>query len=474
MKNFVIFQLDQLASRALRVYGNNDSYTPNIDKLCESGVAAEAAYSPCPLCQPARAALWSGQYSHRNRVWSNGRAWPITPLDDTFPALGEEFRKAGYKAVHFGKKHDGGALRGFECSEERETRIADEDKRFPFNMDSYADKYTLDEAIKFISSYSFDKPLCMVVDFINPHNICGFVGKNKGPHEPFSGPLPQLPENYEFDDIINRPTPVKYLCCSHVRQAQTVGWSDDNFREYLAAYYYYLSVADRYIGEIINRLENSKIKGDITYILLSDHGDSMAARGSVTKQVTLYEEVTRVPFIFSGALVKSRGIAKGICSTLDLFPTLLSLAGIERPNGLDGVDISQILTGNTLPKREYVTSEWFTEWGYTISPGRMIRKDNVKYIRYLEDDGEELYLLDRDPFEKHNVAKDEPELLANMRALLDSYIKDSEDPFYSLPVKADKRWRSHSCGYQNHRGPTAPEELSSNIAKVNVSLVRNQ
>ena len=92
MKNFVIFQLDQLASGALSVYGNNDSYTPNIDKLCESGVAAEAAYSPCPLCQPARAALWSGQYSHRNRVWSTGRSWPITPLDDTFPALGEEFK----------------------------------------------------------------------------------------------------------------------------------------------------------------------------------------------------------------------------------------------------------------------------------------------------------------------------------------------------------------------------------------------
>ena len=95
-------------------------------------------------------------------------------------------------------------------------------------------------------------------------------------------------------------------------------------------------------------------------------------------------------------------------------------------------------------------------------------------LNNLEDDGEELYLLDRDPFEKHNAAKDEPELLANMRALLDSYIKDSEDPFYTLPVKADKRWRSHSCGYQNHRGPTAPEELSGNNAKVNVSLVKNQ
>ena len=458
MKNFVIFQLDQLAWRALKVYGSKDSYTPNIDKLCDNGVAAEAAYSPCPLCQPSRAALWSGQYSHRNRVWSNGRNWPITPLDDSFPALGEEFKKAGYKAVHFGKKHDGGALRGFECSEEKETKIPDEDQRFPFNMDTYADKYTLDETLKFISSYSYDKPLCMVVDLINPHNICGFVGKNKGPHEPFSGTLPPLPENYEFDDIENRSTPVKYLCCSHVRQSQTVGWSDDNFREYIAAYNYYLSVADRYIGSIIDSLEHTPIKDDITYILLSDHGDNMASRGSVTKQVTLYEEVTRVPFIFSGSLVKSRGIAKGICSTLDLFPTLLSLADIKRTEGLDGVDISQIVTKGTLPEREYVTSEWFTEWGYTISPGRMIRRGNVKYIRYLEDNGEELYLLDKDPFEKKNVAKENEKLLAEMRALLDSYIKTTDDPFYSLTVKADKKWRSHKCGYQNHKGITAPED----------------
>src|SRR5574344_3017599 len=106
MKNFVIFQLDQLSWRALKVYGSKDSYTPNIDKLCDNGVAAEAAYSPCPLCQPSRAALWSGQYSHRNRVWSNGRNWPITPLDDSFPDLGEEFKKAGYKSLHFGKKHE--------------------------------------------------------------------------------------------------------------------------------------------------------------------------------------------------------------------------------------------------------------------------------------------------------------------------------------------------------------------------------
>ena len=88
----------------------------------------------------------------------------------------------------------------------------------------------------------------------------------------------------------------------------------------------------------------------------------------------------------------------------------------------------------------------------------MIRRGNVKYIRYLEDNGEELYLLDKDPFEKKNVAKENEKLLAEMRALLDGYIKTTDDPFYSLTVKADKKWRSHKCGYQNHKGITAPED----------------
>lgn len=456
MKNFVIFQLDQLSWRALGACGS----TPNIDRLAENGISAEAAYCPCPLCQPSRAALWSGQHSHRNRVWSNGRSWPVTPLDESFPALGEEFRRAGYETRHFGKKHDGGALRGFTCSDEGELVIPDERPEFPFNMDTYADAYTLSETKKFLSEWSYDRPLLMVVDFINPHNICGWVGRNKGPHPVrVEGKLPPLPENYVFDDIENRPLPVQYLCCSHVRQSQTVGWSDDNFREYIAAYHYYLSVADRYIGEIMKALEASPIGDDITYVFLSDHGDNLASRGSVTKQVTLYEEVTRVPFIISGKGVKARGSARGICSTLDLFPTLLSLAGLPVPLGLDGMDISSMAENGTLPDRPYVTSEWFTEWGYTISPGRMIRRGDVKYIRYLEGNGEELYFLDEDPHEKVNRASDASvrNTLHEMRALLDKYVTETDDPFFTLEVKADRRWRSHKCGYQNHEGKTAPE-----------------
>ena len=461
-RNILMFVLDQLSARALEEYGGY-CHMDTISSLASDGVVVDGCYCSYPLCQPSRASLWTGQHPHRNRVWSNGRQWPITPVDQSFPALGEAFSNAGYEARHFGKKHDGGALRGFICSEEKEKRIPDEDPAFPFNMDTYADAYTMDEVLSYLGSRNDERPLFMVVDLINPHNICGWIGKNKGAHTdaPIDGELPELPPNFYFDDIGNRPLPVQYLCCSHVRQGQTSEWNEENFRHYLAAYRYYLSVADRNIRDVLDAYRKAGLMDGSLIVFTSDHGDNITARRSVTKQVTLYEEVTNVPLIFSGPAVQEKGIRRsGLSSLLDIFPTLLSFAGIDGSSlRLDGVDISSVIAGGELPAREYVSSEWFTEWGYTISPGRMIRQGNIKYMRYLEGNGEELYDLSTDPYEKRNIARDEDRkaLLEHMRALLEKHLEMTEDPFLSLEVKADPRWRSHRLGYENHRGPTAPE-----------------
>lgn len=462
-KNILVIVLDQLSWRALKVFGG-EADTPNIDRLVSTGVVADAAYCTFPLCQPSRASFWSGEYPHRNQVWSNGKAWPITENDATHPALGDTFSKAGYCCRHFGKLHDGGALRGFICDEEKQTRIADEYDCFPFNFDTYCDVYTADKASAFLRSYDGRRPLLMVADLINPHNICGWIGHNKGMHKdckvPF--PLPSLPPNYEFADISNRPLPVQYLCCTHIRQGQASKWNDENFRHYLAAYYYYLGVADRHVGHILEALEESCIAENTLIVLFSDHGDNMASRHSVTKDVTMYEEVTRVPLIFSGPGVTHREKpVKGLCSLLDIFPTLCSYAAIPSPCNLDGMDISSLLEKGELPWREYVVSQWFTEWGYTISPGRMIRNDRFKYIHYLEGNGEELYDLHEDPHEMRNIASIEyyKSELEKMRKLFRKYIEESSDPYLSLDYKVENRWRTHPVGYHNHEGLTAPEVM---------------
>lgn len=459
-KNIVVFVLDQLTWRALPAYGNKVARTPNIDRITEDGLSIDGCYTTCPLCQPARASFWTGRYPHETGVLSNGNKWPETGIADDLPTLGETFLNAGWQTVHFGKTHDQGALRGFLCEPEKEQSMAAEEAAFPLNTDSFRDAYTAEAACSFLEKRQDKRPLLMVADLVNPHNICGWVGANQGVHAGVrcQYPLPQLPENFDFEDIENRPAAIRYICCTNNRQAQAAGWTSENFREYLRAYYYYLSLADRFVGAVLDSLEKNGYTAENTlFVLMADHGDGMAAHGLVTKQVNFYEEITRVPMIFKGPGVQP-GRREGIVSLLDLFPTLCGFAGIDGPEGLRGLNLTETLHGGRFPERKYIACEWHTEWGYTVSPGRMIRTDRYKYTRYAEDGAEELFDLVKDPFEKKNAAKNPAYtgVLEEMRGLLREHEEVTNDPFETLQWKADKRWRSHPAGYQNHHGITAP------------------
>lgn len=480
-KNMIVFLLDQLTWRALPAYGNSFIRTPNIDRIVQDSLVFDGCYTSCPLCQPARAALWTGRYPHETGVLSNGRKWPEHGIPDSMTTLGEVFSRAGWQTVHFGKTHDGGALRGFACEAENEIVFPEEDPAFGLNMDSYRDRYTVEAACRFLENRRDERPLLMITDLVNPHNICGWVGKNQGSHTGIYSdlPLPPLPENFAFEDIQNRPAAVRYICCTNNRQAQTQGWTSDNFREYLRAYYYYLSLADRSVGAVLDALQKQGYTRENTlFILTADHGDGMAARGQVTKQVSFYDETTRVPLIFQGAGV-CPGRREGIASLLDLFPTLCGQAGIAAPDGLRGMDLSPMLAGNEMPERNYVAAEWHTEWGYTVSPGRMLRTRRYKYTRYIEDGGEELFDLEKDPLEQRNLVPDAVKAAAGksagvtetaveardcvialeaMRSMMKRHLEMTDDSFETLSWKADPRWRSHPVGYRNHRGIAAPME----------------
>ncbi len=456
--NFLVIQVDQLTDRALKAYGGRYC-NEAIDSLFSSGVAFNSCTCQYPLCQPSRASLWSGLYPHQTNILSNGRRWPVEDLADSVPTLGSVFKSNGYKCVHFGKTHDAGALRGFEIENEDAIEIG-ENPQFPYNQDTFRDVYTSKKANEFLSSYGWDKPLLMVVDFVNPHNICGYVGKKKDTRIEDPSGLPELPSNYNFDDIENRSKSIQYICCSHNRQSQVATWTENEYRGYLGAYYHYLSLVDKQIGTLIESLTNTKGYDNTYIVFLSDHGDSMAARGAVTKQVAMYHETVNVPLVFSGPLIEKKGMIDALAENLDLFPTLCDLASIDIPSTCEGISLKDAIINGIRPQREYAVSEWFTEWGYTISPARMIATEDYRYIYYLEDGKEELYSLKLDPYEKYNVAeKAEYEIvLKKMRLYLEDFIKRSNDPFYHQTVYAPVRWRSHKVGYHNHVGIAAPME----------------
>ncbi|MDX9979073.1 MAG: sulfatase-like hydrolase/transferase [Lentisphaeria bacterium] len=458
--NILIVMADQLAWKALPAYGDSFLATPHIDRIANRGVRFDRCYTSCPLCQPARPSLWTGRFPHETGVLSNGRNFPVEPVSAAIPTLGELFTAAGYRTAHFGKQHDMGGLRGFAHIEpQKEAEVEPEHPAWPVHYDTRRDRYTRLRTVEWLRETPADQPFILVADLQNPHDICSWIGVNQGEHADIAPPggLPPLPANFETGDLAQRPLPVQYICCSHNRMSQAAVWNEENYRHYLAAYYHYCRRLDGEVGHILDALETRADAADTLVFFLSDHGDNMTSHRLVTKQVSFYEETTRVPFLAAGPGL-APGSRSALVSHLDLLPTLCDLAGIEPPAGLWGRSLRPLLENGKDEAHPYVVSEWHTEWGFTISPGRMVRSQRYKYTRYIEDGGEELYNLQADPGETRTLVRDpaHQEILAEHRAILDRHLQETADPFLSLTWKADSRWRSHPVGYPNHCGPAAP------------------
>ena len=461
--NILFITADQLSFRAMPAHSGL-AKTPNLDRIAQSAIQFDRCYTPCPMCQPARASFWSGRYPHETTVISNDGMFRREQIDPSLVTLGDVFAAAGYETMHFGKTHDAGALRGFTCAEGAMAEVSGP-AAFPYTGDTKFDRHTADVAADWLRTPR-EKPFFAAVEFVNPHNICEWIGANEGVHENAEdmGKLPPLPENFRFDDIENRPRAMQYLCCSHRRQAQTAGWTDENFRAYLAAYYHYIERFDLELGLVLDALDASGQADNTLIVFTADHGDHMAARGMVTKHAAFYEEVTRVPlYIRLPGAKDAKGAKKHVdaaVSLIDLFPTFCAFADLPAPNGLRGVDLLALAAGNTAPQ-EAVFSEWHTEWGYVIAPGRMVCTDALKYTNFIGD-GEELFDLRKDPFEARNVIHD-PAYRAEaeaMRAKLAAYTTETNDDFFTLAPReavTTPGWKTHTLGLQYHHGPAASD-----------------
>lgn len=460
MKNILLIICDQLSATALKCYGNSYVNAPNIESLADDGVIFNNTYTACPLCQPSRASFWTSKYPHQTKVTSNLQYLGFDALSDEIQTMGELFSNNGYDCIHFGKKHDYGSLRGFKIVESEWITRDRDNPAITYDYETYLDEDTTRKIIDYISSYNKDIPFLAVADLQNPHNICNYIGENELGHKDFglTKDLPPLPDNFYFNDIHNRPEFLQYLCCAHRRQSQVTNWSEDDFRHYLYAYYYYIELVDKQIGRILDCLEQSGQRDDTLIVFFADHGEGMASHQLVTKYGAFYEETNRVPLIFSGKDIESPRRIDGLSSLIDIMPTIAQYAGIEC-NNCEGISLYNQLIGKTdYTNNTYVISEWFDEFsGYTI-PGRMYLDSEYKYTIYLENNSEELYDIKNDRLETTNLAV-KPEfncILEEYRDKLTRHINNIGDDFFSLETCYDtSRYRQHKPGITNHTGANA-------------------
>ncbi len=438
--NVVLIVMDECKASSIGCYGNNDSYTPNIDEFSKNSITFMQAYSVFPKCVPARTALLTSRYPHTD----GHRTLPGFEVRRDENNFVLEMKKHDYRTAMFGKNHtvqeDAFEIffdefqkhrEGLDVPWERRDFEKDDNLFRAFyrgdfsDINSMADTIATNKAIDFITR-NVDKKFFLLLNYNAPHppytDIKPYVDviKKKNVKLPPKEDLNRLP------DVIKM-----YRMVYNLEML-----SDGDWRKVIEAYYSLISYVDDQIGELINHLKKLNIYDNTIIIITSDHGDFAGEHGCVEKWDTLfYDCLIRVPFIISCPRIK-KGECKteAMIETVDIAPTVLELCGFKVPSWMHGKSFVDVLHGETdfhkaevfseggveesaLEKAVHYNSEehkkrhpnyyWkqvlMIEYPWTICRSKMIRTKDWKLI-YRINGTKELYDLKNDPNEFNDVS----------------------------------------------------------------------
>ncbi len=423
---------DQQRADTMGVAGTPGVRTPTMDALAREGVRFTHAFCATPQCSPARAALLTGRYPHRTGVMGNVPASKVPagqspPLDPAIPGLGKVFAAAGYETAYFGKWHLGGnpGRHGFAVHEGARLQGADVASRTVNFIDSR------------VKGVDKRRPLLLMASWINPHDIYHIrrAEKRAFPIDPNA----RVPASVD-DDLPTKPFPQRhYLAEDQGKPFREC--SHEQWRRYVSFYNHLTQKVDAEIGEVIGALRRRNPQTLIVFT--SDHGDLGGAHGLPFKGPAMYEELIRIPLIVSWPGKLEPLVTNALVSHIDILPTLCDLAGIDAPEGMDGMSMRPILSSDPRRRpvwRDAVFAEYYGKQNWRV-PIRMVRTGTWKYVRYARY-GEELYHLTADPHELTNLATTAEHRTTRQRLAdrLDRWMEQTGDPFPKLTV-TDRKGR---------------------------------
>jgi arylsulfatase A-like enzyme len=449
--NMLVIMADQQKATAIRMYSRIGIPTPNLERLAARGTRFDQCYTPHPLCVPARVSFWTGRYTHEHGARTN--EIPMPPTERHFADL---LREQGYRLALFGKNHCFPAPeeeRLFDdryvfshqgpepeqCESAREAEVVRwirSPQRTPgklvgparVNPYAAADCPTaiLERCVtRFLDRQGADdRPFCAWVSIPDPHGPLQCPEPYASMHPPASIELPPWRDG-DLDGKMERAR-------VFAEMFDYAGLSEDEIRFRVSIYYGMIRFLDDAVGRMLDALERRGLAEDTIVVFTSDHGDYSGEHRLTDKSSTFLDCMTRVPLIVSwpGHLPEGQ-VDRNPVSLLDVMPTCLGLAGIERPAGIDGRMLPG--TGDD-PPRDAVFSEygaggprltladarrlmdypWQEErpaipllrWREAEGHPKMVRMGRYKYVFDPMDEVDELYDLEADPWELSNVAAD--------------------------------------------------------------------
>jgi choline-sulfatase len=463
--NVVVFLADQFRYDAVGCNGGQICRTPAIDALADQGMRFGRAYTPLALCSPARASILTGLYPHNHGLLANMRnfngVFDNALLRHTgYPEL---LKDAGYQTAYVGKWHmpeEGNKSRwGFSDwytdrdwieSLATEGVVFDRGKNEVQRMEwgeqaKFCGRSTL-PAEQMQESWCSDRTIKLIEEYSSRTQPFAIVTGYYGPHFPYSVPAPydtmyspdDVPELLNFqDDSSTKPT---------VQQKERLRWNSghlswSDWQNVIAHYWGYCTFIDNQISRVIESLKNQNVYDDTVIIFTSDHGDMLGSHRLFNKGYNMYEETHRVPLIIRWPeKISSAKLCTDFVSTTDLMPTLLEVAGIEKPSNIDGRSIVPLLEGYSDNRRDSVFAE-FHGYETALCTIRMVRTDRWKYI-YNPCSEDELYDVDSDPGELCNLVSDlgHKHILRRMKGRLVQWLRDTHDT-----IAVEDNWKS--CSY---------------------------
>ncbi len=428
-------------------YAGGPPRTPNIDRIAARGVAFNHCYTSCPICAPARIALAAGMqagriasnsndsYLHRStttyyqRLRDYGyRVGAVGKLDlaktggppglagdlprnyvwgFTHPVETEGKWAAGTRPTAFGPYTKLLEDRGLQAKLHEDYRyrssVSFPEASYPSILpdELFADTWIGQRSVQWLEEIPRDAPWHLFVSFV-------------GPHDPFDPPAKYVEpyENMDMPPAIDADLtgkPAWLGASGHYDPAEAEDVAKAR-RHYCGA----IEAIDDQVGFILQALE-ARGELDNTYIIFSsDHGENLGDHGTWEKQLA-YDPSIRVPLAVAGPGIEGGRTSDAMIELIDINPLICAMAGLPPQENLDARDFSPVLRSQTHEHRDFI---------YTMMPRfHCVRTRRHKFVNNMNDI-DELYDMQDDPEELHNIAETDPDTAGELRRLLKRRIQE--------------------------------------------------
>ncbi|KAM5193832.1 arylsulfatase K [Mantella aurantiaca] len=428
-----------------RLMSNLDSHVvslPNLNFMKHHGAVFLNAYTNSPICCPSRSAMWSGLFPHLTQSWNNFKC-----LDPGYPTWMDLIKAKGQITQKFGKQDYTSGSHSLSNRVEAWTRdvpflLRQEGKPIA-NLTTNRTQIRImeedwknaDLAVNFIRKQAKNslQPFFLYLGLNLPHP---YPSENMGENWGSSTFLTSLYwlQKVSYKNItlprwlpLKKMHPVDYY--SSYTKNCTGHFTDQEILNIRANYYAMCAETDGIMGEIISALNDTGLLNTTYVLYTSDHGE-LAMEHRQFYKMSMYEGSAHIPLLMMGPNIKPGTTISNIVSLVDLYPTMLEIAGLPIPRNISGYSLVPLLSA-TSQNDILSSSALHPNWALSQFHGSdanastyMLRDNYWKYIAYSDGDSvsSQLFDLSADPDELRNVAPLYPKVVLCMEKKLQSII----------------------------------------------------